>query len=710
MCQRDLLGPVIVVKTQAKVDLISPQAIVVRMQDHPRSPAGPKPWVMGALIAGLVLTCYWPALRGGLLWDDAAHVTAPELRSWTGLGRIWFDLRATQQYYPVLHSAFWIEHRLWGDATLGYHLVNVLWHTTGCCLFALVLRRLWNRNESGPANRTIPVGAEWFAAALFAFHPVCVESVAWISEQKNTLSLVFYLLAASAYLDFEPGRKPSHYGRATLFFLLALGTKTVTATLPAALLVMQWWKNGRLSWRRDVVPLLPWFLLAASAGLFTAWVERKIIGAEGAAFDLSLIQRLLLAGRVVWFYLGKLVWPADLMFVYPRWDATQAADWCWALLGVIVITAALWLMRRRTRGPLAGWLFFVGALFPALGFFNVYPFLFSYVADHFQYLASLGIIGPAAAGIALMLGRTQALLRWGIFALVVGVLGFLANQQSRVYVDGATLYRATLARNPRAWMAHNNLGVILANFPAGAVEAVAHYEEALRLKPDYAEAHNNLAVELIKLPGRVAEAAEHCEQALRVRPDYAEAHCNLANALALLPGREAEARSHYEQALLLAPDDARIHYAFANALAQLPDRLPEALAEYEQALRLDPRYVQAHVNLANELAKLPGRLPEALSHYEQALRIDAGLPEVHYNLAVQLTNLSGREAGAMAHYEEAIRLQPNYAKAHNNLAILYVRQGRLEEAQRHLETALALNPDYEDARRNLERLQKLRGQ
>src|SRR5664280_1101095 len=497
------------------------------MQRHTVLPSGRlKSWGMVALICGLVLACYWPALRGGLVWDDEDHVTRP------GLGRIWFEMRSTQQYYPVLHSAFWIEHRLWGDATLGYHLMNVMLHAAACCLLAVVLRRLWEPGQAASpgTGRAIPAGTEWLAALIFAVHPVCVESVAWISEQKNTLSLVFYLLAALAYLDFESGRKSRSYWLASAFFLLALGTKTVTATLPAAILVVLWWRNGTLSWRRDVRPLIPWFLTAVVAGLVTAWVERKLVGAEGTGFDLTATQRVLLAGRVVWFYLGKLVWPADLMFIYPHWNIATAGGWYGWLGGALAVTAAFWLVRGRSRGPLAGWLFFTGSLFPGLGFFNVYPFIFSYVADHFQYLASLGIIVTVAAGIALILTRASPRARAVgqiLCGLLVAGLGFLANRQSRVYADGVTLYRATLARNPDCWMAHNNLALILVKSPAGGAEAVAHYQEALRLKPDYAEAHNNLAAALADLPGRESEAIEHCEQALRIHPDFAEAHCCL---------------------------------------------------------------------------------------------------------------------------------------------------------------------------------------
>jgi len=659
------------------------------------------PWGTAALIFGLVLACYWPALRGGMLWDDAAHITRPDLRSWSGLGRIWFEKGATQQYYPVLHTAFWIEHRLWGDATVGYHLVNVILHAASSCLFALILRRLMDGRRAQPLDSARdaglvdgPVeglrpdlpsgpGVEWPAAAVFAVHPVCVESVAWISEQKNTLSLLFYLLAALAYLDFDVRRGIRSYGAALAFFLLALGSKTVTATLPAALLLVFWWQRGRLSGKRDIAPLLPWFVLAAVAGLFTAWVERKVIGAQGAPFALSALERLLLAGRVVWFYLGKLVWPAGLTFVYPHWQVVATRlEWWAGLGGVVAVTAALCLVHRRARGSPArvattghaGWLLFNGSLFPVLGFFNIYPFLFSYVADHFQYLASLGIIATAVPGSARWLARGPPAMRAGARAaavLLVAALALLSNRQSRGYRDSGTLYRTTLALNPECWMARVNLAVELAQSPAGVPEALRLYAEALRLNPANAEGHNNYGNLLATLPGRASEALAHFEEALHLRPDFADAHANYANLLATLPGRTPDALAQYAEALRLAPGTAEVHYSLANALARIPGRMPEALAEYELALRLKPDFAQAH-----------------------------------YNLAVQLSAIPGCETEARHHYEEALRLRPGDAKAHNDLGVLDARQGRFDEAKAHWEKALQLDPAYDDPRRNLELLRR----
>lgn len=649
------------------------------MQLRPPGQSGRlNPWVMALVVFGVTLACYWPALTGTILWDDPAHVTKPELRSWSGLARIWTDASSTQQYYPVLFSAFWIEHRLWGDATLGYHLVNVLLHAAAACLLAGVLRRLWAAPAptGPPAGRGVPPGAEWFAALLFATHPICVESVAWITEQKNTLSTFFYLLAGGAYLNFFLHRRLRDYGVASALFLLALGSKTATTTLPAALLVVIWWRQGTLSWRRDVRPLAPWLVAAVAMGLFTSWVERKVIGAEGAAFDLSAVERVLLAGRSIWFYTLKLVWPADLNFFYPRWDVASASSgWAGYVIAAVVVTLVLWALRHRSRGPLAAWLLLVGSLSPILGFFNVYFFTFSYVNDHFLYLASLGPIAALAGGVALVLaetrpaGRTLGLVAGGLLLITLAALTF---RQSGLYRDNETLFRATVAKNPESWMGHHILGFALAKSPDRRPEAIAQFQQALRLNPDYPDAHLSLAVELSRLPGRKAEAIEHYNRALELRPNYAEAHNGLAVALASETGHSAE-----------------------------------VLAHYEAAVRLKPDFAEAHANLADTLAKLPGREPEAMAHYGEALRLNPSHAIGHCHLAYLLMQIRGRETEALGHYETALRLQPDYLEAHNGLAIACVQLGRFDRAKAEWQAALQLNPNYETARKNLRLLEQM---
>ncbi len=585
----------------------------------PRAAPADTWWRLGWLgLATLCVLAYLPALHGGFLWDDNGHVTAPELRSLSGLGRIWFELGATQQYYPVLHSAFWLEHRLWGESATAYHWLNVLLHALAAGLLVRVLQRL-----------AIP-GA-WLAGLVFALHPVNVETGAWISEQKNTLSAVFYFLALLTYLRFDQARETGagrlnsagwSYVFATVFLLLAVLTKSVTATLPAALLVIAWWQRGRLSWRRDVAPLLPWFAIGLAAGLTTAWVERKFIGAEGAAYDLDFLQRVLLAGRVLWFYLGKLLWPADLSFVYPRWFINASDAWAYAgILATLAALAVLWRLRHRTRAPLAGALLFAGTLFPALGFLNVYPFIYSYVADHFQYLAGLGLIVPLSAGLVRALASSPAWLRRGLPAALVALLGGLTWHQAHDYRDNVALYRATLARNPAAWMAAYNLGMELAARNQ-TDDAIASYREALALRPDYAEAHANLAMSLLTQPDNKAEAVTHLETAVRLKPELWQAECNLANTLITVPGREAEAIAHYKTVLSRRPELAEIQLNLGIALQGQPGREAEAAARFESALRTNPDLWQAHFTLANALLNLPGRRAEAIPHLEAVLRLN----------------------------------------------------------------------------------------
>lgn len=615
---------------------------------------------LGALLFGGTLIAYGPALNGGFVYDDSGHVTAPALQSVHGLWRIWFDLGATQQYYPLLHSAFWVEHRLWGDAVLGYHLTNVALHVAAACLVVAVMRRL-------------ALEGAWLAGFLFALHPVCVESVAWIAEQKNTLSAVFYLGAALAYLHFDRTRRRSPYFLALGLFILALLSKTVTATLPAALLVVFWWQRGRLSWKRDAGPLVPWFALGGLAGLFTSWVERKYTGAEGADFALTLVERCLVAGRAIWFYLGKLLWPRNLMLIYPRWTVNSALWWQYLFpLAVLALAVGLWLASKWRRGPLAGFLVFSGTLFPVLGFLNVFPFLFSWVADHYQYLATLGIIIPAASGLTLGVGRLP--LAWRrpapVLALaLVATLGILTWSQSALYQDGETLFQAAVARNPAAWMAHNNLGSVLSDMPGRMGEAISHLETALRLKPDYAMAHYNLASALLET-GRMPEAIAEFEAALRFNPDYVAAHYNLGTVLLQVPGRSADGISHLEAALRIQPDFAEAHANLGGALLSVSGRLPEALGHLRAALRINPGLAGTHRNLGNALLTMPGHVPEAIAEYEAALRIEPNDAAAHYGLGIALSQIPGRLREAIAHLEAALEIKPDAPEVQQALARL----------------------------------------
>lgn len=498
---------------------------------------------LGVVLFASVFAAYAPALGGSLLWDDDQHITRPVMEGWDGLRRIWFELGATQQYYPVLHSAFWLEHRLWGDAMLGYHLANATLHALAACLVVLVCQRLAIRGA-------------WLAGFLFALHPVNVESVAWITEQKNTLSLVWYLLAALAWLRFDASRRPRDFALALGLFAAALATKTVTATLPCALLVVVWWKRGTISGKRDALPLLPWIAIAAAAGLTTAWVEQHVIGASGTEFELSRLQRLLVSGHVVWHDLWALAWPAGLVFTYPRWivDAKTVAPYLYPA-AIAALTVALWMLRQRSRAPLAAFLIFSGSLFPVMGFLNVYPFRYAFVADHFQYHASIALMVLFSAGVTTLLARapTPQQQRVGQVA-VLGVLCVsfvMTRRQAATYADAETLYRATIERNPGGWMARHNLGRLLSRKPGGLTDAIAQFEAVIRLKPDHARAHYALGVALQRV-GRGPEAVPHFEAALRFEPDNAPLATNAEFLLGIeamrRPGGGAEAVRHFTEA------------------------------------------------------------------------------------------------------------------------------------------------------------------
>jgi protein O-mannosyl-transferase len=546
----------------------------------------------------IVIAAHAMALDAGFVWDDDDYVTEnATLHDFHGLGRIWFELGAVPQYYPLVHTTFWIEHHLWGQHARGYHAVNVLLHAANCLLLWTILRRL-------------KIPGAWLAAAIFGVHPVHAESVAWVTERKNVLAGVFYLASMLAWLHFDPpegeeSSPPSRrrgYGLSFAFYVAALLSKTVTAALPAALLVLAWYRRGKIR-RADLVATLPFFAVGACAGFLTSWMERFYVGASGGNWELGLAERFQVAGRAAWFYLGKLAWPHPLMFIYPRWrpDSWGAAGWAWPVAAAAVL-AVLWAMRSRVgRGPLAAMLFFGVTVGPALGFVNFYPMRFSYVADHFGYLSSIGPIVLVAAGIAVVAaGR-----RWAPVAAAVAltILGGITWRQESAYTDEESLWRRTIATDPDVFIAQNNLGGILLGrghvgeadgyfrkaiaieptYPEaydnlGIVfhdegrldEAIAQYREAIRLDPRYPYAHNNLGISLAA-QGRLDDAIAEFREALRLKRAFPKAQLNLGIAL-LKQGDTAAAVAALEEAVKLAPDDP----AVANALRVAQERMDVA--------------------------------------------------------------------------------------------------------------------------------------
>jgi tetratricopeptide (TPR) repeat protein len=551
-------------------------------------------WVKAAVLIVAVVLSYLPAMQAGFIWDDDKYVAENKLLDRPGgLRQIWLEPLSTPQYYPMVFTSFWVESRIWGKNPAGFHVVNILLHALAAVLF-------WALLEGAGAP-----GA-WTAALLFGIHPVHVESVAWITERKNVLSGVFYLGAALAYLRFsgipsapgnEEGGNPRRvwpwYAVSLALFLIALLSKTVVATLPAALVIFLWMHRGRIP-LREVAWLGPMFLLGLAGGLFTAWVEYNHVGAQGLEWDLSPGQRFVIAGKAVWFYLGKIIWPSNLTFIYPRWtiDSGNFLSYFPALLAAAALAALLLSRRRLGRGPAAAALYFGLTLFPALGFLNFFPMRFSFVADHFQYLASLGPIALLGALSAKLVEVGTARLRWVVRAAVLGLLVLLAGltwRQTTVYGDAETLWRDTIAKNPAAWMAHVNLGTLLQG--RGELSAaLTHAREAVRLKPDYEIAQYNVASVLLAL-GRHEEAIGAFRSLLKLYPNYTAAHNNLAAALFNL-GRYREALEHFSAAITLRPDQAFAYFNRGLTYERL-GKVDLAASDYRRALDLDPALAAA---------------------------------------------------------------------------------------------------------------------
>jgi tetratricopeptide (TPR) repeat protein len=485
-------------------------------------------------------------------------------------------------------------------------------------------------------------------------------------------------------------------------------SKPSTVILPLVLLLCVWWERGGLSrsdrgwWRADLWRIVPFFILALGMSAWTILEQRGHVLRTGTTeWKLSMAERLVIAGKAVWFYAAKLFWPVRLTFVYSRWamDAEALSSWM-PLAGLIVVGSVLWARRRQSwaRAGLFGIGFFVAALLPVLGFFDVYYFRYSFVADHFQYLASVGLIAIIAGGGRMVcdragrLGRQAGAVAGPVIMLSMAVLTW---RQARIYHDAETLWRDTLTKNPQCWMAHTNLGVTLASLHH-AREAIEQYKQALRIKPDFATAHNDLGLALTE-QGNLPEAIAHYEQAVLIQPGYAEAHSNLGFTLVRL-GRVQEAIAHYKRALQIEPEYVQAQYNWGNALLRA-NKPQEAIEHYEQAVRIDPDLAEAHYNLGLALMG-QGELQEAISHYQKALQIKPDYVQAQYNWGNALLR-ANQPPEAIEHYEQAVRIDPDYVPARNNLAAVLMGQGRLSEAINHLEQVVRLTPEVAMAHYNL---------
>jgi protein O-mannosyl-transferase len=550
--------------------------------------------IYGCLLIAL-LTCavYIPAIQGDFIWDDDAFLTHnPLIRASDGLSRFWFSTDPPD-YFPLTSTTLWLEWRLWGENAMGYHLVNVLLHVLNALLIWAVLKRL-----------SIP-GA-WLAGLIFAVHPVNVESVAWITERKNLLPMVFYLLSMLAYLAFDNNRGPRFYGFALCAFFLALLSKTSIIMLPFVLLGAIWWRRGTIT-VTDAARTVPFFGLAAIMGGITVWFQYHNAIAHTVVRDDGFLSRLAIAGQAVWFYLYKAVVPLNLSFIYPRWDTSGPSPIDFLpLLCLAGLMAALYLKRRTWGRPfLLGLGYVVISLFPVLGFFNIYFMKYSLVADHWQYTAIIGVIALIVGLIAHQYKTWKGTYRRVAMAaavVVIGILSVLSWHRAGTLAHSEGLWKDTLRKNPDCWMAYDILGADLAQ-KGQWEEAIRHFRKALALRPDYPKAHSNLANVLYDR-GQVREAFEHFEEALRIDPNAVEVRYNYGTALAE-QGRLTEAVHHYEKAADLQPDFLQVHYNLGILYAQ-QGRFQDAMRRFNEVLRIDPGNRAAQGNLIR-LRQLMGR-------------------------------------------------------------------------------------------------------
>ena len=695
-------------------------------------------WPSFALVL-VTLAVYWPALQGGFLWeDDIMLKNNPYVKSPAGLYYIWCSTKLPD-FFPLTSTSLWLEWMLWGMNPLGYHVTNVLLHAASGVLLWRVLRRL-----------AIP-GA-WLAALLFAIHPVNVDSVAWITERKNTLAMVFFLLSILWFLRSEeweeskvqsPKSKVRWYGLSLLAFLLALLSKTAVVMGPFVLLLCVWWRRREVQSPKSKVQspeakapsskfqvqrsafgsgdappttlhaprstlhllarVIPFFALSLALGLVTIWFQYHRAIGNDVVQTAGFWTRLATAGRAVWFYAGKTVLPWPLSFVYPRWQTDVHSLFSWLPLAGLVLGVGLcWRWRRRTwaRAALFALGSFVAMLLPVLGFANIYFQRYSLVADHWQYFAIIApialVVGGFSSKFKVQSGTSLSTIGLCVAMAVVLTLSVLSWQRCGLYQSQAALWLDTLNKNPGCWMAHNNLGLLLVDNPQTRDEALQHYHDSLRLNPEQDEAHLNLGAAMLKL-NRLEDAWAEFERARHIDPTYPLVYYNLGLVLDE-QGKFSEAQAQYRHALDLHPDYAEAHNNLGAAL-QMEGKLPEAEPHFAEAVRLQPGLVRARNNLGLAL-QARGKSAEAIAQFREALRLQPDYPEALNNLGKTFAE-QGKLGEAAAQFARAAQLKPEYADAHYNLGNTLSFQGKFAEAVPSYRWALQVRPDFPAAQQAL---------
>jgi tetratricopeptide (TPR) repeat protein len=646
-------------------------------------------WIRVLLIVGAVLWIYAPAFYGDWIWDDTsyipAHFSHSHLEWWT---RIW-TRPVVADYDPLESSLLLLEWCLWGQNTLGYHLTSVALHITSALLIWRLLHQIGLRQA-------------WLVGLIFAVHPIVVESVAWIVELKNTLSLPPLLLAMSAYVAYVEKNRSRDYLLALVFFLVAMLCKPSTMMFPAIILLYVWWKTGRLEWS-DCGKVSPFFVVSLVFGMVAASLQGHQ-NDNGLAVPVGVPERLATVGWAILFLFFKCLFPFGYMPVYPSEliVTLSASDLVpWALIGILL--GVLWQKRKSWgRGALLGIGFFLLNLVPVIGFVFTNASTMIWSLDHLVYLPVIGLIGLVAGGGDWLLKRVTFCetrpLMLGATAVVIALLAWESHAYAAIFRDEETFWTVALRSNPGSLIAHNNLGTVFMT-QGRMKEAVQEFNLVLQINPRFYRATNNLGYALM-IQNRLPEAEACLEDVTRTKPDFAVAHFNLGRLLSRT-GRLSEAVAQFETGLDLDPENFRMRFILADMLSAT-NQIPEAIEQYERALKTNPDVAEGQYNLGNLLVRT-GHLPEAVEHYEQALRINPDYADARANLGTAELQL-GQIVQAIEQYEQVVRINPRDVDTRNSLGLVLMKIGHPAEAAEQFEAVLQIEPQNANAKGYLSQL------
>ena len=684
-----------------------------------------------SLIILLCIIVYTPSLRNGFIWDDDTNLyKSPWIQEAGGLKVIWFTHKM-YQYYPIDFTTFWLEHKLWGLNPFGYHTINLILHILNALLFFWVALKIYPRLAFIPA-------------LLFAIHPIQVETVAWITERKNLLSLFFFLLAILAYLRFDRNRGIRYYLLTVIMFVCALLSKSIAVCFIFFPVLYKWWRDGKVTWREIRLSIV-FVVIGLLSALYTLYLEFYHVGARGKVFDLTFLERFILSGRIIFFYIYKLLFPFNFMFFYPRWIINTKIWWQWLFpLAVMLVLGVLVIYRGKIgRGTLALFVFYIISIFPVLGFLNVYGMKFSFVADHFSYLSTPCLLLLLCTSIYFLLGKLRigfpllmsALYRILLSSLLVIIVIYMCGKSMELtqnYKSEITLWNNLISQNPNTWIAYNNRGFIYDN-QGNLTQALSDYNKVIQLNPSLAEIYNNRGF-IYYRQGNLTQALSDYNKAIQLNPSLAETYNNRGliyykkrdlnkafldynKAIRLDPnladaynnrglayqnqGNLNQAISDYNKAIQLKPHNYVNSKAYYNrGLAYQNQGNPnQAISDYTKAIEIEPNFAQAYSNLAT-IYQAIGRNEEAIVLYNRAIALNPHLVETYYNLG-NAYRAAGKHEEAIALYKRAITLNPDYVDTYNNLGAVYTAMDRKEEAISSFKKAIEIDQNCVEAYKNL---------